>query len=114
MTNIPDRPLSSPGRMPSDIDGDCQRVACVDCGHSDYSDRMGCHDGRVVCSECMRWRTDDDDDSELLDDMILDVRKAVANALRELNVPADHKQITDLVVDYLPEYFRETLVVVKD
>jgi glycine/D-amino acid oxidase-like deaminating enzyme len=112
MTNIPERSSSSPGRMPSDIDGDCSRVACADCGHSDYSDRMHSENGRVVCGGCVQWVAADDEPEQVeIEDAILDVRKAVAAALRELYVPADHKQIVDRVVDRLPEYFRGTLVV---
>lgn len=29
---IPSKPLASPGRLPSDIDGDEQRVECESCG----------------------------------------------------------------------------------
>jgi recombinational DNA repair protein (RecF pathway) len=112
MNKIPERSLSSPGRMPSDIDGDCSRVACADCGHSDYSDRMHSKDGRSVCRGCVQWVAADDEPEQVeIDDAVLDIRKAVASALRELYVPADHKQITDRVVDRLPEYFRGTLVV---
>lgn len=40
MRSIPEKRLSSPGRMPSDIDGDCRRQQCRECGKSDFEDKM--------------------------------------------------------------------------
>ena len=42
-------------------------------------------------------------------DTIGDIRTAVANVLRAHNVDADHKHITDAVVDELPDFFRYRL-----
>lgn len=47
--------------------------------------------------------------SDINDDPILDIRKAVATALRECGVDASHKEITDRVVDHLPDFFRQRL-----
>lgn len=44
------------------------------------------------------------------DDPIYDIRCAVARALVILDVEGvDHKQLTDMVVDCLPDFFRQPL-----
>lgn len=42
-------------------------------------------------------------------DPIYDIRCAVATALRELGVQCDHKELTDGVVECLPDFFRQPL-----
>lgn len=59
--------------------------------------------------EC-RDRRDALHDEIVNDDPIYDIRVAVAEALRSLDVrTASHKEITDCVVDHLPDFFRQTL-----
>ncbi len=59
--------------------------------------------------EC-RDRRDALHDETVNDDPIYDIRVAVAEALRSLDVrTASHKEITDCVVDHLPDFFRQTL-----
>jgi hypothetical protein len=60
---------------------------CIDCGEGFTAD-VG------VCEGCES------------DDKILDIRVAITNSLRLLGVNQDHKEIVDLSVDSLPDYFR--------
>jgi hypothetical protein len=42
-------------------------------------------------------------------DPIKDIRKAVNSAFAEYRGPLDHKEFIDLVVDNLPDFFRQPL-----
>ena len=42
-------------------------------------------------------------------DPIRDIRKAINNAFAEWRGPMDHKEFIDLVVDNLPDFFRQPL-----
>lgn len=46
---------------------------------------------------------------QINEDPIYDIRVAIADALRYLNVPCEHKRLTDLAVDNLPDFFRQPL-----
>jgi len=48
------------------------------------------------------------------DDPIGEIRQAVSQALRLKSVDGDHKAITDMVVDQLPEFFRNRLQIADD
>ena len=63
MKQIPERRLSSVGRLPSDIDGDDQRVTCDDCGkrlwESEAFVRWTTTRGSVTCCrDCSEWAED--------------------------------------------------------
>jgi hypothetical protein len=42
-------------------------------------------------------------------DPIRDIRRAINNAFAEYRGPFDHKEFIDLVVDNLPDFFRQPL-----
>jgi hypothetical protein len=48
------------------------------------------------------------------DDPILEIRQAVSQALQIMAIDGDHKAITDMVVDKLPEFFRNRLQIADD
>jgi len=60
MNSIPEKRLASPGRMPSDIDGDVPIRTCLHCGRCQYEDEMRrvnpYHDYKdgydFVCQQC--------------------------------------------------------------
>jgi len=62
------------------------------------SDGSFCHDCRKPQHECL-----------CIDDVMLDIREAVSEALKQTNAPGDHKQITDRVVDLMPDYYRRPI-----
>ena len=64
MKQLPDRRRSSPGRLPSDIDGDDHRTKCQDCGVSVWQSETvsvwSSFRGRVgVCLDCAGKRVED-------------------------------------------------------
>jgi len=68
VNNIPEKRLSSIGRYPSDIDGDCDRTSCADCGINRCTHEMDLRvnnygNGPVyyhVCDDCNRWSRERD------------------------------------------------------
>jgi len=48
------------------------------------------------------------------DDPIGEIRQAASRALRLMAVDGDHKAITDMVVNQLPEFFRNRLQIADD
>lgn len=52
MRQIPDRPLASPGRLPSDIDGDESRVKCTCCGRSVWEPEAIVDNNKTYCRGC--------------------------------------------------------------
>jgi len=55
VNNIPEKRLSSIGRYPSDLDGDCDRASCADCGINRFTDEMKNYGNGPICADCDRW-----------------------------------------------------------
>ena len=61
MRQIPEKPLASPGRLPSDIDGDVAKVRCHYCGRMVSEDQaefvpLPFHVSVISCRNCLENR----------------------------------------------------------